>query len=134
MKGSAPEIDMAKRPLTFESVRRMALAMPGVEEGIKWGVPAFLLRGHMFACRPSHRSAEPDSLIVRVDFDRRDELLTADPQTYYVTDHYLHYPSVLVRLRQVHPDALRDLLQMAYNSVPAGRARQSRKRKPVLRP
>jgi len=40
---------------------------------------------------PVHRSAEPGSLAVRVDFDDRAELLAADPDVYYVTDHYLNY-------------------------------------------
>ncbi len=38
---------------------------------------------------------------------------------YYVTDHYLNYPSVLVRLARIHPDALRDLVGMAWQFVTA---------------
>jgi hypothetical protein len=118
--------------VTFDTVRQLALAIPGAEEGIKWGVPAFLARGRMFACQPSHRSAEPDSVIVCIDFDRRDELLQADPETYYITDHYVGYPSVLVRLRQVHRDALADLLRMAYHwaSSTARRPVKARKTTP----
>ena len=36
--------------------------------------------------------------------------METDPDVYYITDHYLNYPWVLVRLSRVHPDALRDLL------------------------
>jgi hypothetical protein len=39
--------------------------------------------------------------------------MTAAPDVYYVTDHYVNYPTVLVRLSQIHRDALRDLLGMA---------------------
>jgi hypothetical protein len=46
----------------------------------------------------SHKSAEPDSLVVRADFEQRAELLNADPNVYYITDHYKGYPAVLVRL------------------------------------
>jgi hypothetical protein len=70
---------------------------------------------------PAHRSAEPGSLAVRVDFDDRAELLAADPDVYYVTDHYLNYTSVLVRLSRVTPDVLRDLLGMAHKFVTARR-------------
>jgi len=69
------------------------------------------------ACVPSHRSAEPDSLVVRVDFDDRAELLAADPNIYYVTDHYLGYSAVLIRLKRVTPDVLRDLLGAAHKFV-----------------
>jgi hypothetical protein len=72
---------------------------------------------------PSHRSAEPDSLAVRIDFDNRAELLAAAPDVYYVTDHYLNYTSVLVRLSRVTPDVLRDLLRMAHKFVSARRGR-----------
>jgi hypothetical protein len=114
---------MAKRSLTFGDVRKMALALPGTEEKTSYGVPAFYVRGKMFACQPSHKSAEPGSLVVRVDFDHRAELLDADPATYYVKEHYEGYTSVLVRLKQIHPDALRDLLGMAHTFMSSRRAR-----------
>jgi hypothetical protein len=97
----------------------MALALPDVEESTMYGAPAFRIRGHMFACQPTHRSAEPNSLVVTVGFDRRDELLGAEPETYYTKEHYQNYPSVLVRLSRVHPDALRDLLRIAYDVAAA---------------
>jgi hypothetical protein len=75
------------------------------------------------ACVPSHRSAEPGSLVVRIDFDNRAELLAAAPDVYYVTDHYLNYNAVLVRLSRVTPDVLRDLLGMAHKFVTARRRR-----------
>jgi hypothetical protein len=90
--------------------------------------------GKLLACVPAHRSAEPGSLVVRVDFDDRAELLAADPDVYYVTDHYLNYSAVLVRLSRVTPDVLRDLLGMAHKFVTAHEARPSpsrKRRKPV---
>jgi hypothetical protein len=71
----------------------------------------------MFACIASHRSAEPGMLVVQVGFAARDELIATDPATYFLKDHYLNYPVVLVRLRRVHRDALRDLLRMAWEFV-----------------
>ena len=61
------------------------------------------------------------SLVVRIDFDNRAELLAAAPDVYYVTDHYLNYNAVLVRLSRVTPDVLRDLLGMAHKFVTARR-------------
>jgi len=92
----------------------MGLQLPDVEVGVSWGSPALKVRGRMFAVIPTHRSAEPRSLGVRIPFGERDELLAADPDTYYVKEHYLGYPCVLVRLDRVHPDALQDLLRMAW--------------------
>jgi hypothetical protein len=98
----------------FERVRRLGLALSGVEVGTAYGSPALKVHGRMFACMAIHRSAEPGSLAIRLDFDRRDELIAADPDTYYLTDHYVNYPAVLVRLARVHEDALRDLLRMGW--------------------
>jgi hypothetical protein len=52
-----------------------------------------------------------------VDFDDRAELLAAAPDVYYVTDHYVGHPAVLVRLSRIQPEVLRDLLGMAYKFV-----------------
>ena len=105
-----------------------------------FGKPALKVDGKMFACVPSHRSAEPDSLVLRVDFEQRDELLSAEPDIYYITDHYRGYPSVLVRLPRVDASVLKDLIGTAYRFVvreakagkaarraPAGRSAQQRR-------
>jgi hypothetical protein len=62
-------------------------------------------------------SAEPGSLGVWVDFDDRAELLAADPDVYYLTDHYAPHNVVLVRLSRIKRDVLRDLLGMAHKFV-----------------
>ena len=78
----------------FDPVRALGLALPGVEEGTMFGTPALRVRGRMFACIASHKSAEPDTLVVCIDFDSRDELIAAEPETYYLTDHYRAHESV----------------------------------------
>jgi hypothetical protein len=119
---------MAKTRITFDAVRTMALALPEVEERLYYGKPAFFIRGRMFACEASHSSAEPDSLVVRIDFEPRAELVAAEPAVYYLTDHYVGYASVLVRLSKVHPDAMRGLLRTAHTFVSAAQARGTRTR------
>ncbi len=108
---------MPKSTISFDTVRDIALTLPGVEESTAYGVPALKVNGKLMASVPANRSAEPASLVVRVDLDDRAELLAGDPAVYYVTDHYVGYSAVLVRLSRVTPDALRDLLGMAYKFV-----------------
>ncbi len=108
---------MAKSTVNFDIVRDIGLKLPGVQESTAYGARALKVQGQLLACIPSNRSAEPDSLVVRVDFDDRTELLAADPDVYYVTDHYVGYSAVLVRLSRVTPDKLRDLLGMAHKFV-----------------
>jgi hypothetical protein len=64
-----------------------------------------------------------------MDLDDRAELLAADPDVYYVTDHYVGFSAVLVRLSLVNHDVLRDLLGMAYKFVTRKAAPRSRPRK-----
>ena len=111
--------------IDFDAVRKIGLALPGVEESTAYGSPALKVRGKLLACVPTHHSAEPGSLMVRVDFDDRAELLAAAPDVYYVTDHYLNYSAVLVRMSRVTPDVLRDLLCMAHKFVTAHEPRRS---------
>src|SRR6201981_4035966 len=118
----------------FDTVRKIGLALSGVEESTAYGSPALKVHGKLLACVPSHRSAEPGSLVVRIDFDNRAKLLAAAPDVYYVTDHYLNYNAVLVRLSRVTPDVLRGLLGMAHKFVtpdPAPRSPSRHPRKPV---
>jgi hypothetical protein len=116
---------MPRKPTGFARVKALGLRLPEVEEGISWGSPALKTGGQMIAVIPTHRSAEPGSLAVRMDFAQRDELLAADPATYYLKDHYEKYPCVLVRLGKIPDDALQDLLRMAYEFV---RAQTKRRR------
>jgi len=115
----------------FEAVRASAAALPDVEVATSWGAPALKVRGKMFVCMATHRSAEPNTLVVRMDIPQRDALVDEDPATYYLKDHYIGYPCVLVRLSRVHPDALRDLVLTAYRFVNgAPRGRQPPRRSP----
>src|ERR1035437_10732465 len=114
---------MPRSTINFDAVRKIGLALPGVEASTAYGSPALKIRGKLLACVPTHRSAEPGSLAVRVGFDDRAELLAAAPDVYYVTDHYLNYSAVLVRLSRVPPDVLRDLLGMAHKFVTGRRGR-----------
>src|SRR5262245_57403975 len=102
------------KKIDFDVVREIALTLPDVEESTIHGAPSLKVRGRLLTCPALHRSAEPNSLAVRIDIDERTELLAAEPGVYYVTDHYVNYPMVLVRLSCIERKALRDLLEKAW--------------------
>jgi hypothetical protein len=108
---------MPRRAIDFDTVRKIGLALPGVEESRAYGSPALKVHGKLLASIAVHHSAEPGSLAVRVGFEDRAELLTGAPDVYYVTDHYVGYEAVLVRLSRLTPEILKDLLGMAYKFV-----------------
>ena len=89
------------------------MALPDVEESTIHGAPSLKVRGRLLTCPAIHRSAEPNTLAVRIGSAQRAELMAAEPAVYYVTDHYVDHPTVLVRLSRIHRDSLRDLLAAA---------------------
>src|SRR5580658_6201362 len=95
--------------LAFADVRKMAMGLEKVEESTSYGTPAFKIGGKLLARLREDR----ESLVVGTTFEEREEMMAAEPETYYITDHYLKYPWVLVRLSRVHSDSLRDLLSRA---------------------
>ena len=107
------------RGIGFANVEAIARTLPDVEVTTAWGQPALKVRGKMFACLASHRSTEPNTLVVKMDFPDRDALIGEEPDTYYLKEHYMGYPCVLVRLSRVHPDALRELIIGAHRYVSA---------------
>jgi hypothetical protein len=120
---------MPRSAIDFDTVRKIGLTLPGVEAGTAYGFPALKVHGKLLASVPANPSAEPGSIVVRVDFDDRAELLAAAPDVYYITHHYANYSAVLVRLPRVNPGVLRDLLGMAYKFVTAQAAPRSPARK-----
>ena len=118
---------MARKKINFDTVRELGLALPDVEEARMFGSRALTVGGELFAVLATHRSADPNSLSVVVGFDQREQLIAEDPNTYYLPRHYVNYPVVLVRLTRVQHDALRDLLQRAWQFVSTQSKRRVKK-------
>ena len=116
--------------ITFDTVRKIASALPGVEESTSYGTPSLKIGGTLLTCMAINKSAEPNSLVLRIDTDQRDALIAEAPDTFYVTDHYVNYPCVLVRLSRVKAGVLRDLLHASWKFVSAS---ATRKRRPLSR-
>jgi hypothetical protein len=121
---------MPTRKGAFDVVRELGLGLPGVEEGTMYGSPALKLRGKLLACMATNKAADPDSLVVQLGFVNRDLLVVKDPKTYYLRKHYEGYPVVLVRLRAIARDELREILEMAHRHMSATPKRRGRVRRP----
>jgi hypothetical protein len=104
--GNAARVD-------FATVRRLALALPGVEDGISYRTPALRVRGKLLA----RLKEDGESFVLRVGFDARDILMQADPKTFYITDHYRDYPAVLIRFATVDPSQLPGILEQAWQEI-----------------
>jgi hypothetical protein len=99
--------------VTFDSVREMALAFPGVEEGTSFGTPALRVRKKLLA----RLREDGETLVVKVGLDEREFWMATQPETFYITDHYAGYPAMLVRLATVHPGDMQILVDQAWRGL-----------------
>jgi hypothetical protein len=103
-----------KKGVTAAQLKKIALSFPEALEKPSYGKPAFFIAKKFFT---RHR-AEDNSLVMIVDsMHTRDMMLELDPKTYFITDHYKDYPSVLVRLERVTPEEVRAMLERRWRQI-----------------
>ena len=101
-------------PITKADLKKIALSFPGAIETTSYGQPAFKVDKKFF----TRLRSEDDSLVWIVDsIDERDSLIEMDPKTYFITDHYKNYPSVLVRIARLNETMLRKMLERRWRAV-----------------
>jgi hypothetical protein len=105
-------------------LRRLVLALPGGEDGsteraLSYGVAGKALAWTWNERLDPRRRRVPrlDVLAVRCRLDRREVLLEAAPDRFFIDDHYRGYPGVLVRLNVVEEAEIAGLLEDAWRLV-----------------
>jgi len=121
------------RGVRVAEVQRMLRKLPNVVEGRSYGMPSFLLNGRFLA-----RFRDDDTVLVvqLATIGERDVLMELDPRAFFFTEHYRNYPAVLVRLAEVPPALLSDVLRESWSHVvelPAMRPRKARKARKAKR-
>jgi hypothetical protein len=99
--------------MTWETVRKIGLAMPGVEDATSYGTAALKVKKKLFV----RLREEGDVIVIPMPFEQREVLMAEAPEKYFITDHYLNYKYMLVRLTKVSEDEIRDLLKGAYRTA-----------------
>ncbi|HVT40122.1 MAG TPA: MmcQ/YjbR family DNA-binding protein [Gemmatimonadaceae bacterium] len=94
----------------FKKVLEAARGLPGVEEGTAYGTRALRLKGKFLA----RLREDGESLVIKVEMIEREHLMRSDPVTFFITDHYRDYPSVLIHLSKVKPALLRELIEQSW--------------------
>lgn len=111
--------------VTWDDVRRIALALPEVTEETRWGTAAWLVRGKSFVWERPLRKADlaalgdrapgGDVLGVRVpDLGVKEALLADDPRAYFTTPHFDGYPAVLLDLTHAGVADLEEVIPEAW--------------------
>ncbi len=98
------------RGTTWLRLCKSALVLPGVVEGTSYATPALHVGKKLLA----RLTEDGETVAVRVELLDRDVLLEADPRAFFVTDHYLAYPFILVRLNAARHGAVVELIEHAW--------------------
>ena len=111
---------------TWDDVRRIAMALPEVTERPSYDQrPAWRVKDKAFAWdRPLRKSdldalgpAAPTGPVLAAgvpDLGAKEALLADDPSVYFTTPHFDGYAAILVRLDEIEPDELIELLTEAW--------------------
>jgi len=108
--------------VTFDDVRKIALAWPEVEDGTSYGTPALKVRKKLLA----RLKEDGDSLVMPgVPRDEREMLVESRPKVFYFTDHYSDYPIVLIRLSKANRTIVEPLLRRQWRALASKKAAAS---------
>jgi hypothetical protein len=100
--------------MTFDDVRKIALAWPEVEDGTSYGTAALKVRKKSLV----RLKEDGDSLVMPgVPADERDMLVESQPAIFYFTDHYKDYPMVLIRLSKAKRTTVEPLLRRQWRAL-----------------
>lgn len=111
-----------RQPVTYDLIRELALRLPGVEEGTSYGTRALRVKGKFLA----RLKEDGESVVFRVGFDERDLLMQTKPEVFYITDHYLGYPAVLLRMSAASKKEAADIIEMSWQFVAPKRLKATR--------
>jgi hypothetical protein len=99
--------------MNFDDVRQIVFSYPGVTEHLVFGGPTIRV-GKLFLTRIA--KIDPDTLVKVPDQREREYLLSAQPDVYYMQEHYESFECVLIRMSKADPGAVRQLFEAAWQA------------------
>ena len=99
--------------MTWDQVREVALAWPGMADAKSYGTPSLKVHGKFVA----RLREDGETVALRIDVLERQERMAADPEAFFITDHYANYPAVVVRLARVKRRDLTALIESAWRDL-----------------
>ncbi|MBV9541628.1 MAG: hypothetical protein JO167_10195 [Alphaproteobacteria bacterium] len=110
--------------MTPAAARKLALSFDGTYERISKGGPEIRIGGDFFI-RIGTR--EPDTLQLYIgSFEERDAMVEAQPELFFVTDHFKSYKGLLARLSALDAKTLRALLNQRLAAIAAKTPKKKR--------
>ena len=105
---------VSAKGVTAAQFKKIALSFPEAIEKPSYGAPAIFIAKKFFT---RLRAQDNSVVFIVADIPTRDMMLELDPKTYFITDHYKDYPSVLVRMERITPDELKLMLERRWRQI-----------------
>jgi hypothetical protein len=112
-------------PLTRAEALKILLSIDGAKEGLHYRQPAIFV-GEEFLTRIHHK--EDAVVILTGSIEMRDVMLEAEPELFYIIDHYKNFAALLARLSALNKKTLINLLQPRIAQILAAPPRRSKKK------
>lgn len=101
--------------LTKAQARKIAQSFPGVYEKTSYGTPTYFVGKKVFTQVGSQDRT--DIMLLTQTLEERDHLIAADPQTFYITDHFKTYKGLLARIERLDAKTFRVLLERRWLAI-----------------
>lgn len=122
--------DTERARAVLDGIVDFTMKLPEVVESTSYGKPA-LKRGEklIFALR------DEETLSLTCSFEQRATLLAEHPGTFFITDHYLNWPAVVVRLLGAEKKVLQAAVKASWEraGVPGAKRRRNPRAAPRAR-
>jgi hypothetical protein len=97
--------------MTWEYLSRLGRELPEVVEGVWYRTPSLQVRGKSFV----RLKEDGESVVFLLDsLPEQEFLMQAQPDVYYITDHYRGYKAILARLAALPVAECRDRLEEGW--------------------
>jgi hypothetical protein len=96
---------------TWRDAIAIAKTLPQVEVATWYGTPGLKVAGKGFA---RLRSEAEGGLVLMCSLEEKERLLESGEPAYYTTPHYDGFGSIIVDLKKIRRDALRELIVQAW--------------------
>jgi hypothetical protein len=96
--------------MKWEQIAALALKLPAVEESTSYGRPALKVagKGIVFWNNPE------DVVFQLTSVDEQQFLIEVQPEVYYITPHYIGWPSVRARLKKLTGPEAKHRIEQAW--------------------
>ena len=98
---------------SYDTVRKAALSLAGIEESTSYGTAALKVRGKLLV----RLKEDNESLGLRLTWEERERVLALYPEQFFLTEHYRKGPWVLFRLKTASAAQIRAALSHAWQQT-----------------